>query len=46
MSSCRTLDANVTNGCDYGDYSYVTTPFLRPFLFGTNFFLSHLFAKY
>ena len=30
-----TLDADVTIGCYYGDYSLCGTPFLRPFLLGT-----------
>ena len=38
MGQCR-LDADVTIGCYYGDQ---TTPFLRPFLFGTIFFRSYL----
>ena len=39
MRQCRALDGNITIGCYYGDYSScVTTTFLRPFLFGTNFF--------
>ena len=36
MGQCRTLDADVTIGCYYGDCSsmfHVTTPFQRPFLF-------------
>ena len=33
MGQCRTLDADVTIGCYYGDYSSVATSFLRPFLF-------------
>ena len=38
MGQCRTLDADVTIGCHYGDYSSCDNTFLHPFLFGTNFF--------
>ena len=37
MGLCRTLDADVTIGCYCGDSVHVTTPFLRPFLFGIIF---------
>ena len=37
----RSLDADVTIGCYMVNAVHVTTPFLRPFLFGTNFFRSH-----
>ena len=49
MGLCRTLDADVTIGCYYSDYSSCdnTIPtYIRPFLFGTNFFPSHLFASF
>ena len=45
MGQCKTLDADVTIGCYYGDYSYVTTLFLRPFLIGTKNIHSHLLAS-
>ena len=31
MGQCRTLDADVTIRCYYGDYSSWITPILRPF---------------
>ena len=50
MGQCRTLDDDVTIGCYYGDYSYVTTPFLHSFIFGTIFFahtcLHHYCSKH
>ena len=47
MGQCRNLDADVTIGCYYGAYSSCdnTIP-IRPFLFGTIFFCSHLFASF
>ena len=39
MGQCRTLDADVTIGCYYGDHSFTRQhhSYIRPFLFGTTF---------
>ena len=42
MGQCRTLDADVTLGVIMVITVHVTTPFLRPCVFGTIFFPSHL----
>ena len=45
MEQCTTLDADETIGCYCGDYSSCDNIILRPFLFETNVFPSHLFAS-
>ena len=37
MGQCRTLDADVTIGCCYGDYSSCDNTIPKSLLFGTNF---------
>ena len=46
MGQCRTLNADVTIGCYYDDYSSCDNTIPHPFLFGINFFPSHLFASF
>ena len=45
MGQCRTLDADVTIGCYYGDYSLRDIIPTSLFIWNT-FFLPHLFASF
>ena len=46
MGQCRTLDADVTIGCYYGDYSSCENSIPTSLLIWNNCFRSHLFASY
>ena len=45
MGQCRTLDADVTIGCYYGDCSSRDNTIPMSFVLGTNFLPSHLIKK-
>ena len=46
MGQCRTLDADVTIGCYYGDYSSCDNTIPTSLFIWNNFFRSHLFASF
>ena len=46
MGQCRTLDADVTIGCYYCDYSSCDNTIPMSHFIWNNFFSSHLFASF
>ena len=46
MGQCRTLNAGVTIGCNYGGYSSCDNTIPTSLFIWNNFFPSHLFASF